>query len=62
MLKRNLETSGRSLVMMMSISGGSMNSIALQTRLPKFISFASSSSPEDSLSKIYATSNWEGAQ
>jgi len=62
MVQRNLETSGRSLVMMMmSTPGESMNSLALQTRLPEFISFASSSS-QNSLSIIYTTSNWRGAQ
>jgi hypothetical protein len=61
MLQKNLETSGSSLVLMMSTSGESMNSLALQTGLPGFIICASSSSPQDSLSKIYTTSNWGSA-
>jgi hypothetical protein len=62
MLQRNLETSGSSLVRTLSISGGSMKSLALKAILSEIISFASSYSPQDSLSKIYATSNWGCAQ
>ncbi len=61
MFQRNFRTTGKSLVMVMSIVGG-INILALQTTLSQTLSIVFASSAQDPLSETSIASNGRAAR